>query len=51
MHSCRLPPGQGGGVGGGGGGGGVHGQLAMVDSMYSMVLFTIKMLKASLIDG
>jgi hypothetical protein len=51
MHSCRLPPGQGGGVGGGGGSGGTHGQLSMLASMYLRVLFAINMLKASVIDG
>ena len=51
MHSCRLPPGQGGGVGGGGGGGGEYGQLAAVSWMYSLVLFVSNVAKTSELDG
>ena len=51
MHSCRLPPGQGGGVGGGGGGGGAHGQLAAVAMMYFLVLSVSNFAKTSEIDG
>jgi hypothetical protein len=51
MHSCRIPPGQGGGVGGGGGGGGAHGQLAAVSSMYFLALIVSNVSKTSEIDG
>ena len=47
-RTCRLPPGQGGGVGGGGG---AHGQLALDSVRNQFVAFAINVSKTSVKDG